>query len=131
MTGFPLMFEQAFKTIRDFLCKEGGCTTELDYTEQKSSWLLFLKYLDVLESDNAIVAELAGRAYTFILDPPYRWEAWAAQKTADGKFDHNRGLTGDDLGDFVDRKLFPYQRKLAALDELKQSLLDRAFNGDI
>ena len=40
------MFEQAFKNIDDALWKESGCTTELDYTEQ-TSWLLFLKYLDV------------------------------------------------------------------------------------
>jgi type I restriction enzyme M protein len=43
------MFEQAFKNIDDILRKEAGCTTELDHTEQ-TSWLLFLKYLDALES---------------------------------------------------------------------------------
>jgi type I restriction enzyme M protein len=53
-------------------------------------------------------AELEGRKYTFILDAPYRWESWAAPKGADGKLDHNAALTGDDLRDFVDRKLFPY-----------------------
>jgi type I restriction enzyme M protein len=101
------MFEQAFKNIDDVLWKEAGCTTELDYTEQ-TSWLLFLKYLDGLEQDKAMEAELEGRSYSFILDEPYRWESWAAPKTADGKLDHNQALTGDDLYDFVDRKLFPY-----------------------
>ena len=42
------MFEQTFKSIDDVLWKEAGCTTELDYTE-KTSWMLFLKYLDDLE----------------------------------------------------------------------------------
>ncbi len=37
------MFEQTFKTMDDVLRTEAGCTTELDYTEQKS-WTLFLKY---------------------------------------------------------------------------------------
>jgi type I restriction enzyme M protein len=101
------MFEQAFKNIDDVLWKEAGCTTELDYTEQ-SSWLLFLKYLDGLEQDKAMEAELEGRNYNFILDEPYRWESWAAPKGADGKLDHNRALTGDDLRDFIDLKLFPY-----------------------
>jgi type I restriction enzyme M protein len=101
------MFEQAFKNIDDILFKEAGCTTELDYTEQ-TSWLLFLKYLDSLEQDRAMEAELEGKKYTFILDPAYRWETWAAPKDADGKLDHNKALTGDDLRDFVDRKLFPY-----------------------
>ncbi|WP_130470441.1 HsdM family class I SAM-dependent methyltransferase [Candidatus Magnetaquicoccus inordinatus] len=101
------MFEQAFKNIDDILRKEAGCTTELDYTEQ-SSWLLFLKYLDNLEQDKAVEAALEGRRYTFILDPPYRWESWAAPKDKEGKLDHDKALTGDDLCDFVDRTLFPY-----------------------
>src|SRR5258708_285946 len=101
------MFEQAFKNIDDVLWKEAGCTTELDYTEQ-TSWLLFLKYLDALEQDKAMEAELEGKKYSFILDKPYRWESWAAPKDADGNIDHNKTLTGDDLRDFVSNKLFPY-----------------------
>lgn len=101
------MFEQAFKNIDDVLWKEAGCGSELDYAEQ-TSWLLFLKYLDGLEQDKAMEAELEGKHYTFILDEPYRWEVWAVPKMADGKPDHNKALTGDDLRDFVDRKLFPY-----------------------
>ena len=101
------MFEQAFKNIDDVLWKEAGCTTELDYTEQ-SSWLLFLKYLDGLEQDKATEAALDGKKYTYILDKPYRWETWAAPKGKDGKLDHNAAMTGDDLCDFVNQKLFPY-----------------------
>jgi type I restriction enzyme M protein len=101
------MFEQAFKNIDDVLRKEAGCTTELDYTEQ-SSWLLFLKYLNDLEEDRRTEAALNGKKYSYILDPPYRWESWAAPKTKDGKLDHNKALTGDDLRDFVSGKLFPY-----------------------
>ena len=101
------MFEQTFKNIDDILHKDAGCTSELDYTEQ-SSWLLFLKYLDALEQDKAMEAQLAGRRYAFILDRDYRWEKWAAPKGSDGKVDHNAALTGDDLRDFVNLKLFPY-----------------------
>jgi type I restriction enzyme M protein len=101
------MFEQAFKNIDDVLWKEAGCTTELDYTEQ-TSWLLFLKYLDALEQDKATAAALDRKKYNFILDAPYRWESWAAPKGGDGKIDHNRAMTGDDLRDFVNGKLFPY-----------------------
>jgi len=81
------LFEQAFKSIDDVLWKDAGCTSELDYTEQ-SSWLLFLKYLDALEQDKAMEAELEGKKYNFILEKQYRWEAWAAPrkvKLADGK----------------------------------------------
>ncbi len=101
------MFEQAFKNIDDVLWKEDGCTTELDYTEQ-TSWLLFLKYLDGLEQDKATEAALNGKKYSYILDKPYRWETWAAPKSKDGKLDHNKAMTGDDLCDFVNQKLFPH-----------------------
>jgi type I restriction enzyme M protein len=101
------MFEQAFRSIDDVLRKEAGCTTELDYTEQ-TSWLLFLKYLDGLEEDRVAEAEIDGKKYTHILDKPYRWPSWAAPKGKDGKLDHNKSLTGDDLRDFVNKKLFPY-----------------------
>jgi type I restriction enzyme M protein len=101
------VFEQTFKNMDDILHKDAGCTSELDYTEQ-SSWLLFLKYLDALEQDKAAEAELEGRPYTFILDERYRWDRWAAPKTGDGKLDHNVAMTGDDLRDFVNVRLFPY-----------------------
>ncbi len=101
------MFEQAFKNIDDVLWKEAGCSSELDYTEQ-TSWLLFLKYLDGLEQDKADEAALEGKKYAFILDKPYRWDEWAAPKGKDGKIDHNQAMTGDDLRDFVNQKLFPY-----------------------
>jgi len=101
------MFEQAFKNIDDVLWKDAGCTSELDYTEQ-TSWLLFLKYLDSLEQDKATEAALSGKNYSYILDEPYRWGAWAAPKGADGQIDHNRAKTGDDLIAFVNGNLFPY-----------------------
>jgi len=101
------VFEQTFKNIDDVLWKEAGCTTELDYTEQ-TSWMLFLKYLDDLEQERAVKAKLEGSKYKFIIEPKFRWSAWAAPKKADGSFDHDTALTGDDLIDFVNRKLFPY-----------------------
>jgi type I restriction enzyme M protein len=101
------MFEQAFRNIDDILFKEAGCTTELDYTEQ-TSWILFLRYLDDLEKDKAMEAQLTGRPYRYIIEGDFRWEKWAAPKAPDGKFDHNNALSGDDLIEFVDGKLFPY-----------------------
>lgn len=101
------MFEQTFKNIDDVLWKEAGCTTELDYTEQ-TSWLLFLKYLDDLEQERALEAELVGKPYEFIIDEAHRWSVWAAPKKADGTLDHDNALIGDDLIDYVNRQLFPY-----------------------
>jgi type I restriction enzyme M protein len=107
------MFEQTFKNIDDILHKDAGCGSELDYVEQ-TSWVLFLKYLDDLERDRATAAELTGKTYTTIIDKEYQWNSWAAPKITNGngalKIDHN-ALTGDDLTDFVNNKLFPYLKK--------------------
>ncbi len=101
------MFENAFKNLENSLRQEAGCTTELDYTEQ-TSWMLFLKYLDDLDQERSMEAELVGKPYDFLIDEPHRWSSWAAPKKADGTFDHDSALTGDDLVEFVNGKLFPY-----------------------
>ena len=104
------MFEQAFKNIDDILHKDAGASSELDYVEQ-TSWILFLKYLDDLEADRILSHRLAGKSYKHILPPQYTWEAWACPKAKNGKLDHNKALSGDDLKDFVDQKLFPFLKK--------------------
>lgn len=104
------MFEQTFKNIDDVLRKDAGCSSELDYVEQ-TSWIIFLKYLDDLEKDKRTAAELTGKTYADIISPEYKWETWAVPKTKDGKIDYHRALSGDDLKDFVDLKLFPYLRQ--------------------
>ncbi len=109
------MFQQAFKNIDNILHTDSGCGTELDYVEQ-TSWILFLKYLDDLEETRNTESKLAGREYEYILKPEFRWDAWACPKTKDGKIDHNKALTGDDLRDFVNTELFPYLKKFRAED---------------
>ncbi len=104
------MFEQTFKNIDDILHKDAGCSSELDCVEQ-TSWILFLKYLDDFEQDKKTSAELSGKPYTDIISPEYRWNVWAVPKGKNGKIDHHQALTGDDLKDFVDYKLFPYLKK--------------------
>jgi len=101
------MFEQTFKNIDDILHKDAGCGSELDYVEQ-TSWILFLKYLDDLEKDKKTAAELSGKKYNNIIAPDFQWNKWAAPKDKEGKLDHHSALTGDDLADFVNIKLFPY-----------------------
>ena len=107
------MFQQTFKNIDDILHKDAGCGSELDYVEQ-TSWVLFLKYLDDLEKDKKTAAELTGKTYTDIIAPEYQWSVWATPKDKDGKLDHHKALSGDDLKDFVDHKLFSYLKKFKA-----------------
>jgi len=109
------MFEQTFKNIDDILHKDAGCGSELDYVEQ-TSWVLFLKYLDDLEKDKQTASELSGKKYTNIISKEFQWSTWATPKLSNGKIDHN-ALTGDDLKDFVDHKLFPYLKKFTTTAE--------------
>lgn len=101
------MYEAAFRNIDDTLWKDAGCSSELDYIEQ-TSWVLFLKYLDDYEAEKETAALLNGETYSRIIDGEYRWQEWAAPRRADGTLDYNTALTGDDLREFVNLKLFPY-----------------------
>lgn len=102
-----MSFEQTFKNIDDLLYKDSGADSELDYIGQ-TSWVMFLRYLDELEQDKADEAGLKGQDYSFILAEEYRWNTWAMPKDNEGKLDHHIALTGPDLVQFVDGKLFPY-----------------------
>lgn len=104
------MFENTFKNIDDILHKDAGCSSELDYVEQ-SSWILFLKYINDLESARKVGAELGNKKYVPIITGKYSWSEWAVPKTQDGKIDHNSALTGDDLRSFVNNELFPFLAK--------------------
>lgn len=108
------MFENTFKNVDDVLHKDAGCSSELDYVEQ-SSWILFLKYLEDLEKARSLAKELAGEKYKPLIADKYRWSTWACPKGKDGKIDHNKALTGDDLRDFINKELFPYLAKFKSV----------------
>lgn len=115
------LFEQTFKNIDDVLHKDAGCGSELDYVEQ-SSWVLFLKYLDDLERERESAASLSGTDYKPILSKKYCWGIWAMPRKADGEVDHHAALTGDDLIDFVNGKLFPYLAKFKTSAETTDTI---------
>ena len=101
-----MKYESTFNAIDDILRNEAGCSTELDYIEQ-TSWLLFLKYLDDLETEREMEALLTNKDYKRLIVGDFRWSAWAAPKNDKGELDVINALTGDDLVDFVNVKLFP------------------------
>ena len=115
------MFEQTFKNIDDILFKDAGADSELDYIGQ-TSWIMFLRYLDDLEQDKADEAELEGKEYSYIVEEKFRWPNWAMPKGADGKLDHHVAMTGNDLVEFVDTKLFPYLAAFKAKTDDPQTL---------
>jgi type I restriction enzyme M protein len=99
------MYENTFNKIEKDLRAEDGIANELDYVEQ-TSWVLFLKYLDDLESERKDRAALDGRDYAPIITGQFAWGEWAAP-LVNGQLDQNKALIGDDLISFVDRELFP------------------------
>ena len=105
-----MQYEQTFNAIDNILRNEAGCSTELDYIEQ-TSWLLFLKYLDDLEREQETKAVLSGKTYKPIITGYMRWSQWAAPKKQDGTLDTVNAMTGPDLTQFVDAKLFPTLRE--------------------
>jgi type I restriction enzyme M protein len=115
------MFEQIFKNIDDVLRKDAGCSSELDYIEQ-TSWILFLKYLDDLEIKNKISADLTGEKYEDIIKNEFKWNVWACPKNENEKLDHNKALTGSDLSDFVNQKLFPYLKNFKKNSQNENSI---------
>ena len=112
-----MKYESTFNAIDKILRNEAGCSNELDYIEQ-TSWLLFLKYLDDLESELEINAQFDGKTYKRIVTGFNKWGAWAAPKTPKGELDVINAMTGDDLVKFVNEKLFP------SLAKFKQTASD-------
>src|SRR3954452_9612311 len=75
------------KAARDIMRKDKGLNGDLDRLPLLT-WLMFLKFLDDLETQREQEAVLAGKAFRAAIEPPYRWGDWAANP---------QGVTGDEL----------------------------------
>ena len=69
-----------------------------------------------LETEREEEAELDGKTYKRLVSGFYRWSQWATPKKRDpqtGKMvlDTVNAMSGDDLVEFVDQKLFPYLKE--------------------
>ncbi|MBQ5551193.1 MAG: SAM-dependent DNA methyltransferase, partial [Bacteroidales bacterium] len=120
-----MKYESTFNAIDAILRNEAGCSNELDYIEQ-TSWLLFLKYLDDLETEREDEAALNGKEYRRIITGFNRWNAWAAPKNAKGELDVINAMTGDDLVKFVNQTLFTslqkFKKTAASSDTLEYKI---------
>ena len=94
------MFDQTFKNLEDIMFIELGFKSEVDYAEQ-SSWNLFLKCLDNLESERVLKAQITWAVFRPLFEEQYRWSEWATPKTSDGKPDLDETRNKSDLVDFV------------------------------
>jgi type I restriction enzyme M protein len=93
--GAPLTTSQSLGTLiksaRDIMRKDKGLDGDLDRLPMLT-WVMFLKFLDDLESQRQDEAKLAGKRFRPAIEPPYRWRDWAANP---------QGVTGDELIAFI------------------------------
>lgn len=82
------------KSARDIMRKDKGLNGDLDRLPMLT-WVMFLKFLDDHERMAETNAELAGKRYRSLIEPPYRWRDWAAQED---------GLTGPELLAFISQE---------------------------
>src|SRR5574340_284088 len=107
------------KSARDILRKDKGLNGDIDRLPLLT-WVMFLKFLDDLETLHEEEAALDGQSYHPIIEPPYRWRDWAARED---------GVSGDELLAFIGQDtavrpdgvagygLFRYLRSLAGTGE--------------
>jgi type I restriction enzyme M protein len=120
------------KSARDIMRKDKGLNGDLDRLPMLT-WIMFLKFLDDLESQRETEARLAGKKFKPAIEAPYRWRDWAAQ--ADG-------LTGDELLSFLNQEqtalpdgkrgpgLFRYLRTLTSGNgDNRRDVIATVFNG--
>ncbi len=106
-------------TARKILRKDKGLNGDVDRLPLLT-WVMFLKFLDDLETRHEEEADLDGKPYQPIIEAPYRWRDWAARED---------GITGDELLAFIGQDsavradgskgkgLFAYLRGLGGVGE--------------
>lgn len=120
------------KSARDMMRKDKGLNGDLDRLPLLT-WIMFLKFLDDLETQREEEATLAGKAFRPAIDAPYRWRDWAANP---------QGITGDELLAFINQDeavlpngkrgpgLFAYLRQLTSSNgDNRRDVIATVFRG--
>lgn len=103
----PLTTAQALgsliKSARDIMRKDKGLNGDLDRLPLLT-WIMFLKFMDDLETQRQEEAKLAGKKFKPAIEAPYRWRDWAADP---------KGITGDELLAFInqDKATLPSRKR--------------------
>ena len=95
-----MSISSAIKSIQDIMRKDAGVDGDAQRLGQMS-WLLFLKIFDAQEEE----LEFELDDYQAPIPSEYLWRNWAAD---------NEGITGDELLEFVNDKLFVDLKNLTA-----------------
>jgi type I restriction enzyme M protein len=104
-----MSLQAVVKTIQDIMRKDQGVDGDAQRLSQLV-WMLFLKIIDDQEKQS----ELIDPKYKSPIPNSLRWRNWA---------ENTEGLTGDDLLDFVNNKLFRGLKELKIQSDDKLGLL--------
>ncbi len=105
------------KSIRDIMWQDTGLNGDAQRIEQLG-WMLFLKIF--CDKDKEL--ELMDEKYKSPIPSEYHWENWAG---------NDEGMTGDELQQFVDQKLFPALKNVIVSTGNKRALIVReVFEGN-
>lgn len=104
------------KSIRDIMWQDTGLNGDAQRIEQLG-WMLFFKIFSDKDKD----LEEFSDNYQSPLPDELHWEKWAG---------NDEGMTGDELVEFVDRKLFPTLRNLDIGDNKRALILREVFAGN-
>lgn len=97
------------KRVRKIMRKDNGVDGDAQRINQLV-WMLFLKVYDELKESNEYEIEIDN--YKSIIPEEYRWRNWAVEKVDSEGKPTGDSLTGDELVDFINNKLFPTLRDL-------------------
>jgi len=105
------------KTIRNLMRGDRGINGDAQRIEQLG-WLLFLKIFD----DKDIEMEMLNENYLSPIPAEFQWRNWAAD---------DEGITGDELFNFIDHKMFPTLKNLhSASSDQRAFLIKEVFEGN-
>lgn len=104
------------KSIQDIMRKDSGVDGDAQRISQLV-WMIFLKVFDAKEEE----WELEDDDYKSPIPEELRWRNWAAD---------DEGITGEDLLDFINNKLFPQLKNLEAYTEDKKAILVKELFSD-
>src|SRR6202161_4637068 len=119
------------KSCRVIMRKDKGLNGDLDRLPMLT-WIMFLKFLDDMESIRSEEAKLAGNRFREAIEKPYRWRDWAANP---------QGITGPELIAFINQEeairpdgkrgegLFAYLRTLRSSNGDRRDVIAKVFHG--
>ena len=99
------------KSIRDIFRKDAGLSGDAQRIEQLG-WMIFLKLFDDKDKER----EILDRKYKSPIPSELQWRNWA---------ENDEGITGDELIQFVNNKLFPQLKNLAVTSDNRLGVIIR------